>query len=201
MAVDDPVEPWPPAPEGDETERLRAELERTRARLEAAERLADHDTLTPLLNRRGFERELGRTIAYCRRYGATAALIYLDLDGFKGVNDHYGHAAGDKALQEVAGALLEQIRETDVAGRLGGDEFAVILSQANEDTAAQKGRALSEAIASIALSFEGHRVQLGASWGVRAYEPDMTADQMLAEADAAMFLRKAGRGRRSTQTP
>jgi hypothetical protein len=83
-----------------EIERLRAEVEALRARAEAAEAAADHDVLTPTLNRRGFVAVLNRTMAYCKRYGAPAVLLYLDLDGFKGVNDSLGHAAGwgDRSL-------------------------------------------------------------------------------------------------------
>ena len=147
-----------------------SEIERLKARLEQAERLADHDALTPLLNRRGFMRELNRTLASCRRYQTGAALIYLDLDGFKGVNDRLGHAAGDAALIAVAGVLESHIRETDAAARLGGDEFAVVLTHADADAGTLKARALALAIAAIPLVVGGERVTLSASWGVRAFE-------------------------------
>ena len=195
LAIDDPVEPWPLASIGDETIRLRNEIERLQTRLARAERLADHDVLTPLLNRRGFMRELNRALASCRRYQTGAALIYLDLDGFKAVNDRLGHAAGDAALVAVARTLEAAIRETDAAARLGGDEFAVVLTHADADAGVLKARALSEAIRAIPLIFGGERVRLSASWGVRAFEADMSAEQILAEADAAMFVRKGSRVR------
>src|SRR5262249_36019941 len=90
--------------------------------------LADHDPLTGLLNRRSFEREVERPLAHCRRYGANGALIVLDLDHFKYVNDSYGHSAGDELIVAVADALRMRLRETDVVARLGGDEFAALLT-------------------------------------------------------------------------
>src|SRR5690242_14568391 len=81
---------------------------------------ADRAALTPLLNRRAFLRELHRIRTFSQRYGAPASLVYFDLDGFKSVNDRYGHAAGDAALQAVAERLLANVRESDLVGRMGG---------------------------------------------------------------------------------
>jgi GGDEF domain-containing protein len=110
-----------------EVERLAAELERSRARIADLEAKVDIDPLTDLLNRRGFGRELKRSVAYVKRYGVSAALIFLDLDGFKPVNDRHGHAAGDAVLKAVAAAIVGQVRASDGVARLGGDEFAVLL--------------------------------------------------------------------------
>ncbi len=197
-AIDDPVEPWPPAAErgaaGEgRTGALAAaegEIARLRAALERAERLADHDPLTGLYNRRGFDRELARTLADCRRYGVEAALIYFDLDGFKGVNDRFGHAAGDEALRAVARVLGQGVRESDVVARLGGDEFAVILGHAGRAVANGKARAMAAAVEAAPIGPAG---PIRLSYGVRAFEPGMQAPQMLAEADAAMFVRKGAR--------
>jgi diguanylate cyclase (GGDEF)-like protein len=175
--------------------RLEAELSATRARLAEVERLADHDALTPVLNRRAFLRELQRTTAYCERYGAEASLVFLDLDGFKAVNDTYGHAAGDEALTRVAEVLSANIRESDVLGRLGGDEFGVILAQAGAEKATVKAKALAAAIAAAVVVVDGRRVELGTSFGIRAFEKGITAAEMMAQADAAMFLHKGRRGR------
>ncbi len=110
-----------------EVERLAAQLEQSRARIVDLEAKVDIDPLTDLLNRRGFERELKRSVAYVKRYGTSAALLFLDLDGFKPVNDRHGHAAGDAVLKAVAAALVRHVRASDVVARLGGDEFVVLL--------------------------------------------------------------------------
>ena len=175
--------------------RLKAELAATQARLAEAERLADHDALAPVLNRRAFVRELQRTIAYCERYGADASLVFFDLDGFKAVNDTHGHAAGDAALRAVAAILCAHVRESDLVGRLGGDEFGVILAQADNAAAAVKAASLAQQIEAETILFEGRRVRVGASFGVRTFEKGVDAAQMMAEADAAMFVRKGVRKR------
>ena len=110
-----------------EVERLAAELEASRARITELETRIDVDPLTETLNRRGFERELKRSLAYVKRYGASAALIYLDLDEFKPINDRHGHAAGDAVLKAIAAALARNVRASDVVARIGGDEFVVLL--------------------------------------------------------------------------
>jgi diguanylate cyclase (GGDEF)-like protein len=176
-----------------EIEALRAELARTQRRLAEVELLADRDALTPVLNRRAFTRELHRMLAYCQRYEAQASLVFLDMDGFKTVNDVHGHAAGDAALQAVATTLAEHVRESDVVGRLGGDEFGVILAQAGREAADAKALDLQKRVEAEPLVFDGKAIPLRLSYGVRTFEPGMEAARMLAEADAAMFLRKGGR--------
>src|SRR4030095_2227392 len=106
---------------------------------------ADTDALTEVFNRRGFDRELRRTLAYIKRYWTRAALIYIDLDGFKPVNDRHGHAAGDAILKAVAATLVRCVRASDTVARLGGDEFAVILWNLSEADAAAKVFALEAA--------------------------------------------------------
>ena len=179
--------------DGDRIAALTAEVEALKAEVERLRLLADHDTLTPVLNRRAFVRELMRTIAYCRRYGATAAVLYLDLDGFKQVNDRFGHPAGDAALVRMAELLVAHVRESDVVARLGGDEFAVLLLQADAEAAAAKAQSLAEAIAAEDFSLDGRGVRLGGSFGVRAFDGHTDPEAWLAEADAAMFVRKRRR--------
>lgn len=183
-----------------EIERLRFEVEQLRARVAEltdramrAEALADHDVLTPTLNRRGFVAVMNRTMAYCARYGATAVLLYVDLDGFKGVNDALGHAAGDAALVQVAELLVASVRESDAVGRLGGDEFALLLLNAGLDEGQEKARRLTEALAASTFEWKGRTAPLGGSFGVRAWTGQTDPEVWLAEADAAMWVRKKGR--------
>ncbi len=167
-----------------------AEAERLKRRLAEVEQLADRDPLTPVLNRRAFLRELQRMAAFCARYGAPAALVYFDLDGFKAVNDRYGHAAGDAVLEAVAQGLLDNVRESDVVARLGGDEFAVLLAQAESGAAVAKAALLTAGLEAAPVVFEGHAIPVRISAGVRPYEAGLTPAQWVAEADAAMFVRK-----------
>ncbi|CAL1691199.1 Diguanylate cyclase DosC [Brevundimonas subvibrioides] len=183
-----------------EIARLRAELEALRAqtldlarRAEAAEAAADHDVLTPVLNRRGFVAALQRAMAYCTRYKVPAVLLYLDLDGFKGVNDSLGHAAGDAALVRVAELLLENVRATDAVGRLGGDEFGLLLLNAGIDEGREKAAGLKAALAQADFRYDGQAAALGGSFGVRAFTGQADVETWLAEADAAMWVRKRGR--------
>lgn len=176
-----------------EIERLRAEVAALIVRAETAEALADHDVLTRALNRRGFMSVLSRSMAYCRRHEVEAALLYLDMDGFKGVNDGLGHAAGDAALMAVADLLLANVRESDAVGRLGGDEFALLLMNAGADKGRAKAQRLAAALETEGFVWEGATVALGGSFGVRAYAGQTDPEVWLSEADAAMWLRKKAR--------
>ena len=122
--------------------RLREENARLMERVAALEILADRDPLTTALNRRAFMRELNRVLGFCKRYRSTASVVFFDMDGFKAINDIYGHAAGDVALQTVVATLAANVRESDVVGRLGGDEFAIILAQADKSSATAKAESL-----------------------------------------------------------
>lgn len=176
-----------------EIDDLRGEVGRLKARLAEMEGLADRDPLTPLLNRRALMRELSRIRTFAARYGAPASLIYFDLDGFKLVNDRFGHAAGDAALRAVAERLTAQVRESDVAGRMGGDEFAVILVQADAAAAEAKGEALMRAIEAHPIVFGDWTAPLHISYGVCEITPALEPEAIVATADAAMFARKRGR--------
>ncbi len=176
-----------------EIERLKAEAEHWRARAEAAEALAERDVLTPALNRRGFVRELSRAMAFCRRHGTEAVLLYLDLDGFKGINDRLGHKAGDQALIACAEILTRNLRESDAVGRLGGDEFAVLLLGTDLEGGKQKARTLSETLTAEGFSWQGTSSPIEGSFGVRAFSGQPDPEDWLAEADAAMWVRKKGR--------
>src|SRR6478609_4564325 len=115
-----------------EVERLRREIAVARARIGELEARADIDPFLDILNRRGFERELKRALAYVKRYGTQAALLFIDLDGFKAVNDRHGHRTGDALLKAVTRELIAHVRASDVIGRLGGDEFGVVIWRVDE---------------------------------------------------------------------
>jgi diguanylate cyclase (GGDEF)-like protein len=178
-----------------EVERLRTELAAARARMTELEAKADVDPLLDIFNRRGFARELDRALAYVRRYGNPAALIYLDLDRFKPINDTYGHAAGDEVLRAVARILAANVRASDTVARLGGDEFAVLLWNLDEGAAAAKAVALETRIAAAAVTVGGQPLAVAASAGVATLRPDDDAAAVLARADAAMYARKTARRR------
>ncbi len=176
-----------------EIERLRAEIEALRRRAEAAEAAADHDVLTPVLNRRGFIAQMKSAMAFCQRHGTPAVLLYLDLDGFKGVNDSLGHAAGDAALVHVANLLTANLRESDAVGRLGGDEFGLLMLNAGLNGGRDKAQRLADALAAEDFIWNGQSAKLGGSFGVRAFNGHTDPEVWLAEADAAMWVRKKGR--------
>ena len=173
-----------------EVERLAAELERSRALIADLEAKVDIDPLTDLLNRRGFQRELKRSVAYVKRYGVSAALIFLDLDGFKPVNDRHGHAAGDAMLKTVAAAIVAEVRASDVVARIGGDEFAVLLWNVGSAAAVAKAAALERAVYAAPLRWGASTLVVGASAGVALAGPLDTPSELLARADAAMYARK-----------
>lgn len=173
--------------------RLRAQLAKARARIEELQASADIDFLLDIPNRRGFERELHRSIAYIKRYHASGALIVLDVDRLKPINDAFGHAAGDQVLKAIVAVLLRQIRSSDVVGRLGGDEFALLLWNLSETDARAKAAALEQAIDQLSFSFRGRTVTAGASAGVALLGPHADAERALEAADSAMYVRKAQR--------
>lgn len=177
----------------DEIEALRAEVTALKQRAERAEALADHDVLTPVLNRRGFMATAMQRMAYCRRYAIDTVLLYLDLDGFKLVNDSLGHPAGDAALIYLSDLLIQHVRESDAIGRMGGDEFAVLLMNADLEAGKEKARVLSDALVQTPFVWNGQPYPLKASIGVRMMCDQKDAEGWLAEADAAMWLRKASR--------
>jgi diguanylate cyclase (GGDEF)-like protein len=177
-----------------EVENLRVELKAMAQRLAEAERLADHDVLTPLLNRRAFVRELQRAIALTRRHKTPASVIYFDLDDFKLINDRYGHAAGDAALVAVAERLTAEVRAADAVGRIGGDEFAVLLQHADLKAASLKAVSLAMAVSGAPIAFGGNQIAVSMTYGVRQIGAVDSAEEALSEADAAMYLRKPTRG-------
>jgi diguanylate cyclase (GGDEF)-like protein len=173
--------------------RLRAELKAAQKLIEGLQASADTDFLLGIPNRRGFEHELARAIAYIQRYQASGALILLDVDRLKPINDAFGHAAGDEVLKAIAKVLTRQVRASDVVGRLGGDEFAVLLWNLSETDARAKAALLEAEIDRLTFVFEGRNITAGASAGTAILSPHSEASRALEEADSAMYVRKAQR--------
>ncbi|MEB0137292.1 sensor domain-containing diguanylate cyclase [Actimicrobium sp. CCC2.4] len=152
------------------------------------ERLAMTDYLTGLPNRVQFDQAMATEMQHAQRSGKPFSLLCLDLDGFKGVNDQFGHAAGDEVLCEVARRLQRQLRLGDTAARLGGDEFAIVTRDADSAAVTTLAHRLTE---SVRLPIElsgGNRVTLGISVGIASYTSDVTSAQLLlARADKALY--------------
>jgi diguanylate cyclase (GGDEF)-like protein/PAS domain S-box-containing protein len=156
--------------------------------------LAEHDSLTGLHNRRLLERALAMQVARCRRYGEQAALLVLDLDGFKQVNDTYGHKAGDELLKALAVELARRLRGTDLVARIGGDELAVLLPGTDAVAGRKVAANLEEAVAGCGIELDGRRIATTASVGVAAIDRESVgAEAVLMEADRAMYLAKSVR--------
>jgi diguanylate cyclase (GGDEF)-like protein/PAS domain S-box-containing protein len=156
--------------------------------------LADRDALTGLLSRRRFEEELERAVGLARRDRRPAALLLLDLDGFKAVNDAFGHAAGDALLVRISDALHEVLRETDILARIGGDEFALILPDTDDDASDVVADKLIRAVrAHGSFLLDGRRAVVTVSIGITSLSGRRGVDaaHLLSEADAAMYQAKA----------
>jgi diguanylate cyclase (GGDEF)-like protein len=174
-------------------QRLRRELAKALAEIEQLKSSSETDFLLDILNRRGFERELARSIAFIKRYQASGALLVLDVDRLKPINDAFGHAAGDQVLKAVVKTLLGQVRASDVIGRLGGDEFALLLWNLSETDARAKAAALEEAIDALSFRFGGSTANAGASVGLALLDGHSNMRIALEQADSAMYVRKAQR--------
>lgn len=159
--------------------------------------LADHDALTGLLNRRMFEDRLRQALANARRSESFVALMLVDLDEFKIINDTYGHLTGDYVLRTVAKRIQESVRETDTVARLGGDEFVVVLvgQRSTEDAALVAEKMLGAITASIPAG--GRHLEIGASIGISIFPRDGDSPEaLLRQADAAMYrVKDAGKNR------
>ena len=175
----------------DENALLRASLSEMRDRLQDLERIADTDTLTPLPNRRRFLRELDRVVSQSNRHGTPAAVLYIDLNGLKAVNDKHGHVAGDAALIHVARLLQGLIRTSDVVARIGGDEFGLILDHLDHNSAIETAERLGRCIASNPLDVGGSSVRLNAAIGVATIIPGDTSADVMQRADRNMYRAKS----------
>ncbi|MFM9977808.1 MAG: GGDEF domain-containing protein [Sphingomonadaceae bacterium] len=174
-----------------ENEGLRAALDDMRARVDELERLADTDTLTPLPNRRVFVREVERVARQVARYATPAAVVFIDVNGLKAINDAHGHQAGDAALIHVATVLKRETRATDIVARIGGDEFGLLLDRLDHAAALAKIRALMDAVRESPLDLGAKRLTVSLSLGLTMVGAVDTVDAILARADAEMYAAKA----------
>lgn len=175
----------------EEIARLRADVLRLQERVEELDRLAHRDALVPLANRRGMLRELETMIARHNRHGTQGAMLFVDLNDLKQLNDQFGHIGGDAALVNVAEKLLAGTRATDCVARLGGDEFCVLLEHADEKSALETAERLVDSIACGDFLFEGTPIPLSVAIGVTLIEEDDTPATVMARADRAMYRVKA----------
>lgn len=174
-----------------EAERLIAQQ---RQRIKVLESLSYADELTGVLNRRGFDMALTREISNAQRDpGATGMVVLVDLDGFKGVNDHFGHPAGDAYLQAVATTLGEIVREGDIVARIGGDEFAIIMPRVKASTSQRRATAMMAQLNSTSMKWRDLSLPLMASFGATTYSAIDTNASVFKRADERLYVNKTQR--------
>jgi diguanylate cyclase (GGDEF)-like protein len=170
---------------------LRGKVARLQERVAQLDQLAHQDSLINLPNRRGFMRELDRLIARVDRYGISAAMLFVDVDGLKMINDTLGHRAGDEALIQIANLLSKGVRHSDVVARIGGDEFGILLESSDADAAHETAARLIEQISSCEVLHDGEALPLSVAIGVGMIDALDTAEAVMERADEAMYRRKA----------
>lgn len=169
---------------------LETENIRLREELAEMEQRANHDVLTGLANRRHFIESLEKRIMRCQRYGDNTALLFLDVDDLKAINDTYGHAVGDMLLIRLAKILKDNIRACDMVARIGGDEFALLLDNLDADEVDSKILCLIKRIKSANLKYNGKNVKFGAAIGYSFVGPADTVTALMSRADEAMYRSK-----------
>jgi len=175
----------------EEIARLRGEVARLESRCDELDRLACHDALVPVANRRGLVRQLDMLIARRARHNIPAALLFVDVDGLKWLNDTFGHSAGDAALIHLAELMSGAVRQSDLVARLGGDEFAVLLDHADDAAATETARRLVDAVAGSDFIHHGRPLPLSVAVGFTILEQGDTAETVLDRADREMYRDKA----------
>ena len=171
--------------------RLRGEVARLEARVEQLDELAHQDTLVALPNRRGFMRQLDEVVGRVQRHGDSAAMLFVDLDGLKMINDSFGHMAGDEALIQVAEMLVGGVRRSDCVARLGGDEFGILLAHADEPSVRETVGRLARMISECEFVHEGDALPLSVAIGYAMIRPGDDCETVMARADKEMYKRKA----------
>ncbi|WP_411339783.1 GGDEF domain-containing protein [Sphingopyxis sp. J-6] len=170
-----------------ERDALRRENRVLKIAVAELERVSERDTLTPLYNRRYFLTAIHHRLARFERHAECAAVVFVDVNQLKYINDSFGHAAGDFALMEVAARLAASIRSTDVAARIGGDEFGLILDQSTEGGARAQIERLGEVLSAGPALYDGQEIELSACFGVAMLQVGMAEADILAAADRDMY--------------
>ena len=177
-----------------ERDALRRENRVLKIAVAELERVSERDTLTPLFNRRYFLTAIHHRMARFERHAERAAVVFIDVNQLKYINDSFGHAAGDFALMEIAKRLAGSIRATDVAARIGGDEFGLILDQSSEDGARAQVTRLCDVLTAGPAHYDGHEIALSACFGVAMLQTGMNESDILAAADRDMYRSKQSLG-------
>lgn len=153
--------------------------------------LATHDPLTGVLNRSSFQQKLHDAVGQSKQDGSSGALLYLDLDDFKDINDSFGHQAGDEILQHITQVFRENLRPSDEIARIGGDEFAILLPNAEPANAQAIARRLLTQLGEESVTYDGQTIRLRASIGMATYPDDAdTVKDLLINADLSMYAAK-----------
>ena len=188
--MDDVVLDADPEALRNEIRRLEAEVAGLESRVEQLDRLACMDVLVPAANRRGLMKALEMVLARHERHGIPSAILFVDVDGLKSINDRHGHAAGDAAVVHLTGRMSQNVRKTDLVARIGGDEFAILLDNSPDDIAAQTAGRLATQVAASELLYRGVALDLSIAIGLAMIERGDTPEDVLDRADRAMYSRK-----------
>jgi diguanylate cyclase (GGDEF)-like protein len=170
-----------------EIERLRSKLDEVEARLGELDELAHEDSLVELPNRRSFLAQLEREIARVERQGHPSAMLFVDVDGLKSINDRFGHKAGDEALIEIAQLLVASVRKTDCVARIGGDEFGILLDHLDEQGAWVMALRIVENVVGSQLCVNGSCLRLSVAVGVGMICAGDNPQAVIDRADKAMY--------------
>ncbi|MFT7144506.1 MAG: diguanylate cyclase (GGDEF)-like protein [Alphaproteobacteria bacterium] len=174
----------------DEISTLRAQLEVQEGKIKSLKRQALEDPLTGLANRRAFETELKGALSFYQRYARNGAVLLIDVDAFKGINDSLGHLAGDALLKHISQVLKNHVRETDFVARIGGDEFCIILREVSSNEAQHKIAEIEAAMSTSPCSYEGKDIHISVSAGSCQFRSAKDKNELMDKADRSMYAQK-----------